>query len=232
VKRLRTALRGAPGDAGTTLSELIVAIVIFGVLLTVVTGLFTTMSRSLNYSQAVDGNVRNGSNGMNELVRQIRGAYDNPQLNQPDADAFDLATTESMRFTTLVNLSGSTAVPQQVTFSITPDAARNLAETRVQVADPTAGYFSFGGATTRRVLTTGVAATPAGGVPLFVYFDSSGAAMTPDATGALTQIQRSRITSVGITLRVRTTSSSSLSNTVEFKNRVDLANLATTGGAS
>ncbi|PZF69138.1 hypothetical protein DEJ33_01915 [Curtobacterium sp. MCPF17_047] len=226
--RRRLSSTGCP-DSGISLSELIVAMMIFGIVLTVVGSVFGTMTKATTYANATDQNVRNASNGMNGLTRMFRSAQNLPQVNTTDRPAFSVAQSESATFVTAVNLDPSTAddtTPLEVSFSV--DVSRNLRETTRKAVHPapTSPYWVFDATspTTSRTLTSPVSTTPSGQNPLFRYFDANGAELVPAAGSSLSGDALDDIASVAITLRQANTKST-LDNGVTLVNTVMLENL-------
>lgn len=226
-------------ERGLSLPELLVTVMIFAIVLAVVSGTFVTMTRATTFANATDTNARSASTAMNEMTRLLHAAMNNPQQNAADAPAFTAARTESMTFTTAVDLTGAAPAansgpdprPEQVTLSL--DSSRRLVEAIVP-GQPLAGgsaYYKFTSAPAVRTLAPAVSATPAGQQALFVYFDASNAPLVPDATGALTAAQMKSIVSVGLTLRL-SNSGSTADNSVTLSNQVGLPNLLSTGTVS
>jgi len=215
-------------DAGVTLAELLVTIMIFGIVLTVVTGTFVSLTRATTQAGTTDQNVRQASNGMNELTREIRGAVNNPVPNLPDAAAFSIATTESMTLSTAVNQSGSATQPQLVNFALGSD--RSLIETKTTAVSFQNTYWQFTGVVSKRTLTGPVSVSSASIPVLFQYFDSTGTVLTPNAQGALTAAQMGTIASVTVTLSIKSTQV--VDTGVTLANTVGLPNLGATGPVS
>jgi type II secretory pathway pseudopilin PulG len=218
-----------PSDAGISLAELIVAIMVFGIVLTVVGSMFGTMTKATTYANATDQNVRNASNGMNAMSRMFRSAQNLPQLNTTDRPAFSDARAESATLVTAVNLDPSTtdeSTPLEVRFTV--DAKRNLRETTRTAVRPSVGstYWVFNATspTTARTITTPVSSTPSGAAPLFRYFSADGVELVPPTGGTLSGDDLDDIASVSITLR-QANSKSTLDNGVTLVNTVMLENL-------
>ncbi len=233
---LRVADRIRRDDRGLSLPELLVTIMIFAIVLAVVSGTFVTMLRATTYANATDTNARSASTAMNEVTRLLHAAMRNPQQNAADAPAFAVARTESMTFTTAVDLSGAAPVantgpdprPQQVVLAL--DSSRRLVETVTPGQPVVSGssYYRFTGTPTTRTLAPPVSATPSGQQALFVYFDATNTALVPDATGALSAAQMQSVVSVGVTLRL-SNNGSVADNSVTLSNQVSLPNLLSTG---
>jgi prepilin-type N-terminal cleavage/methylation domain-containing protein len=227
---IRERLRGGhQGDHGLSLAELLVTIMIFGIVLTVVTGTFVSLTRTTSLANRTDSNVRTASNGMNEVTRQIRSAVVVPVPGvTTNAPAFIEASTEGVTFTTAVNQTGSTNQPQLVRFSLAAD--RSLVENKTASVPIQSTYWAFTGAVTTRTLTGPVSIASAKVPVLFQYADSSGALLIPGATGKLAATQLAQIASVTVTLSVKSTSA--YDNGVTLVNTVGLPNITATGPVS
>lgn len=216
-------------EAGISLTELIVAMMIFGIVLTVVGSMFATMTKATTYANATDQNVRNASNGMNAMSRMLRSAQNLPQANTTDRPAFSDARAEAVTLVTAVNLDPTTTddtTPLEVTFAV--DAKRNLRETTRTAVHPTAlsPYWVFNSTspTTARTITTPVSTTPSGAAPLFRFYDPDGAELVPPTGASLSGDDLADIASVAITLRQANTKST-LDNGITLVNTVMLENL-------
>lgn len=226
--RLRARTTGfGRGDDGLSLAELIVSIMVFGLIVTIVTTTFISLTKATAQARGIDANTRVASNSMNEVSRVVRAARTIPTPGGTEATSFSLATTESLTLTTAVNGADSlTTVPRKVTFSVAAD--RSLVETTVVGTPLKTDFWQFVSTPTKRTLGGAVLTTASSGTPLFTYYDFAGVALTPDATGALGAAQLPLIASVQVSLTVdRTTTRSS--QAVTLQTTVSLSNLV--GGA-
>lgn len=221
IRRLREVVAVGPRDRGLTLIELLVAMGLFGVLLAIVGGTFVSITRATSFAAARDQNSRNASTAMNEVVRQVRGAADNPQVGASDSPAFLSAGTSSVQFTTLVS-TGRAAVPQQVTFTV--GASGVLSERIVPGATTDNVYYTFPGSGSTSTIGTGVELPSGTGTPAFQYLDISQNVLAPNAAGVLTSDQIGQIAFVRVTLRFSSTSST-LRNGITLQNTIGLPNL-------
>ena len=221
-------------DAGFTLVELIVAVVILGLVLTMVGGFFITTTRIVAMTRTTSESTGTASNVLDEVSRVIRSGTDNPVLAQPlAAPAFLTATTESLTIYSYVDsyVSGSSTElrPQIVQVSLTTD--RRVREKRWVPSSSASGYFVFPALTTTpassRIIGGPLAATPSGGVPLFTYLNQAGAPVVQPATG-YTPDQLRTVAAVKLTVRVSGTDAQS-DNTVLLQNTVRIPNLGFTG---
>lgn len=226
---LRRVLRAHRDDRGLSLAELLVAMMMFGIIMTVVMSLFVSTARAVSTARTTDENTRAASNGMNEIARIVRAGTANPVQGSSVPDpAFVEAGREALTVYAFVNLTNSENRPVMVRFSL--NAQRALVEQTTQAVSAGNGYWRFTGATTSRVLATGVDVR-AGAEPwLFTYLRSDGTSLTPDASGALTAAQRALVASVQVTLDVR--GGGSRDPGVVLQNTVGMPNLVSSGAGS
>lgn len=192
------ALRAHGSDEGISLVELIVAVMISAIALTVTTGLFVNVSRStvvVGTSRAASGVA---ANAIDELGRVVRAASTNPTGTTTPADpAVVSGTATSLTVISYIDTDPMSPTPSRVDFTVGPSPASNLTETRTAgVLQPT-GYWSFTGAVTTRTIS-GPLDT---GSPLFTYLDSAGAPV-PQGSG-FTLAQRQSIAAIRITVTVQ-----------------------------
>lgn len=203
MTRRDVAQRATPArlasDTGVSLAELIVAIMILGIVLTVVSGTFSSLARATSQARTIDQATREATNGLDSMTRVIRAATNNPVPNSTTlAPSFSVAGTDSMTLISAVNLSGSVNKPQQTSYRV--DATtRRLVETTTQSVSVSSTFWEFSGATTSRTLSSPVATIS---TPLFRYYDVAGQPLTPQANGLLTDDQEKSVASVSITLSV------------------------------
>jgi type II secretory pathway pseudopilin PulG len=238
MRRLREALTGSvqrdrePGDAGISLAELLVTITIFGIMMAVVMGIFVSLTRATSLGQKTDGNVRQASNGMNEMSRIIRAGTNNPVQNAAPTPAFGDASRESLTIFAFVNFTDTTQRPIRVTFSI--DTKRRLLETTTQATALGSGYWSFTGATSTsatRVIATAVAPQQGADPALFTYLGADGTVIAPQASGSLLPTEWPLVAAVQVTLKVKN-SSTSTDTGVTLQNTIGIPNLTNTGAVS
>jgi len=220
MRRIRAA---ASGESGFTLTELLVAMVVMGVVLSMVVGFFSSAGRAFTLNQTTSGNTRAASNGMNEISRILRAATENPVQGQTvDSPAFVTATNESVTVYAYVNLTSSTEQPIKVQFSI--DSNRNLVETEWASYVIAAGYWGY--ATTpsfTRILASSIVNRVAPNPYLFTYLASDGTTI-PIPSGGYTSTNLSSIAAVQVSLTIGKTATAS--STVSLQNTVGLPNLA------
>ena len=227
--RRAAALEQRP-DTGLSLAELLVAIMVFGLIMTIVSTTFISLTKATSQSRAIDSNTRVASNGLNDLSLSLRGARTIPveTVGAADIPAFSSATRESVKFYTAANLVNTTStVPRQIEFALASN--RSLVERSLTATTNAKGFYVFTGTASSRTVTTPVATAPAAGPWLFTYLDSTGAPLAFDATGALAADDLGSISAVQVTVRIDATTTMT-SQGITLQNTVGLPNL-TFGGS-
>jgi prepilin-type N-terminal cleavage/methylation domain-containing protein len=231
VSALRSRRRPLPagravGDAGITLVELLVAMMLFGIISAVVVGMFVSTTRATTQSRVLGSDTRSASNGLNEVARMIRAATENPVLNPaPSAPTVDpalaFADRESVTLFAYVNLDSSAQTPLKVRFWI--NTSRQLVETRWPATTLVNGHWNFSAtALPDRILAGPIKA----GAPVFVYLQGDGTEVVPPAAGLTDTDKLRTIKAVKIAMTVQT--SGSRSNPVTVQNTVGMPNLGLT----
>ena len=220
----------AEAEQGLTLVELLVAIMLLGLLLIVVGGAFSTISKTVTLATNTNQNVAFSSLGMSEMSKVLRFATTNPVLNQPiDSSAFVSANKETLTVYSYVDANATTPTPTEVTFSL--DSSRRLVETRYASYSVATGFYAF--RTTpylTRILTGIVLAPTATQLSLFTYLDASGNALPPGTSGLTTAAsgstpsQVSQVAAVEVTLKIKGNTTNGASPIV-MQNTVGLPNL-------
>jgi prepilin-type N-terminal cleavage/methylation domain-containing protein len=222
LKRRIAQLRRT-GERGITMVELLVSMIIFAILLTLVGGAFSTISKAVTLSGQVNSNIEFSSLGMNEISKVLRFAATNPVLNQPiDNPAFVVAKAETLTVYTYVDATATSPAPTEVMFSL--NASRQLVETRYSAISVASGYWSFNTTPYRTQILTGTVLTPGTGeLPLFTYQTSvNGTALICPTTG-LTAAQIPQVAAVQVTMKIK--SATGGTNFVTLTNTVGLPNL-------
>lgn len=213
-----------PDDAGFSLLELLVAMGIFGLLMTLVVSMFVTGSQSFSTQRAEVQNSRTASTTMNELTRIIRSGTELPVYGSATASpVFSYAGSESLIMTSLIDTgTAATSPPIRVQFS--RNSNNQLVESRwtAYSTRPTYWLFPADASSSRLLVASLVPASAA--TPLFTYYDKTGNALTPAAGGSLTSAQIRNIASVKVTLRVQAAPGAA-NGVVELRNEVGLPNL-------
>jgi Tfp pilus assembly protein PilV len=228
TSRLRRRLTGRKfrSDAGISLIELLVAMVIVIIIGIIVSSTYAATVRQITVSQGINLNAKQASDGMNEASRQIRAATSNPVLGNVTADpAIVSATNETLVLYTYVNLqSASVQQPEMVRLRVDP-TTRQLFED-IWPATASGTYWIFPSTSTTPASTktlTSTVATASASPYLFTYLVGSTILPVP-TTGVFTAAQRASITSIQVTLTVQG-STSNASQAVTLQNTVGMPNL-------
>ncbi len=219
---IRAASAWREREAGLTLVELLIAIMITGTIMTLAVWMFVAGTHSTSLAQSIDGGTRQASNGMNEVARMIRAATPNPLTNPTPGGAqndpaIQSATATSLTLYAYVNLSGAES-PVKVTFS--RDSSGRLIEQQYAATSTTAGvngHWDF--ATTPSLTRTLCSAIPSS-VAIFSYFDRSGASIAAPVAST----SYASIASIQVTITIQPTGAASA---VTVTNTIGMANVGT-----
>jgi len=207
-----------------TLIELIVAMGIFSLLLTLVVVMFTSAARGYSDQEGAVDNSRLASTAMNEVTRVVRAGTEIPNHgNAVNRPVFLHAGAERIVMHAFIDATSATdPAPIKVEFS--RNGADELVETRWKAYHVHTTYWEFqttptSARTIARSLLPAETATP-----LFRYFDKDGTALVPPSGGSLTTTQIRNIASVQVTMRVQSDGSGRVAP-VQIQNMVGLPNL-------
>lgn len=212
------------GDDGMTLIELVVAMGIFGILLTLVVSMFVSSSRSFSDQSGALDNSRMASTSMNEVTRIIRAGTEIPRPNSADnRPVFTHAGAEKIDMHSFID-AGNSVDPAPVRVELQRNANNELVETRWEGYHDVPAYWEFR-STSNYARTIARSLMPADtSAPLFRYYDKNGAILTPPAGGTLTLAQRRNIASVRVSMQVQADASGRV-EPVQIQNMVGLPNL-------
>lgn len=193
-------------ERGLSLTELIVAMMVFAMLLAMVGGFIVSAGRANQLNRNLTTTNGAASTAMNEVGRMIRGAVTHPVSGQQiDDPAFVSVASNSITFYTSVNLSGSTANMLEVSYSLT---GTTLMESIYQPTsvDSTNTYYIFGSTpTTTKALAYNILTQANGGPALFAYLDGTNTAMASPSSNL------AGIAAVSVSIQVGATNSTSQS---------------------
>lgn len=215
--RCRTTPRG---DAGTTITELVVVMFVLSIIIAATVTLTIGMQRTTVQTMARQDQVDVARTAVERMAKTVRTAVKPSQLTSTctgcTADAFIKAQPYSVQFYANLDNSGNSVGPSRISYTIAttgPDAGvliekvqrpdHNVAGSNgYEYCDPEAP-----GATTDckgRLSTTRLATgvQTGGATPTFVYFDQAGTQLIPGSLG-LDASQMSRMLSVELTLTVQ-----------------------------
>ena len=218
MTRLRASLAALRDrrDAGVSLAELLVAMMVFAILIAITGGFMVSASRASSQTQSIDSATRVATNGMTAVTRTLRAATENPVKGQtlPDA-AFPQATANAVTVYAYVNLASSDATPVMVQYYLDGTALKEKTWPGVVSTD---GFWTFG--TTPKTRT--VASPLVTGTDLFAYVDADGATISL-AAGAVPAAKIASIAAVRVRVQAGTANTPAASTTLV--NTVGLPNL-------
>lgn len=208
VRRLHREQRGI------TLVELLVAMLVTSLLLTLVGSFFVSMVKAQRTVSSVNDSTRQGTTSMTQVSRYLREASRVQLTKTTSLAAFESATATSMRFYSGVDLSTSRAGLTKVTI----DTQGTKLRMQLQRGDcPANGYCTFSG-TTKTIVLADVIRTSAGNSTLFSYRNAADAPVTPTAATL------DSIRSVDVTLTVGSVTGTAANDTT-FQATINLRNL-------
>ncbi|WP_092091255.1 type II secretion system protein J [Curtobacterium sp. UNCCL20] len=221
------AARAHREERGLTLVELLVAMTLSLIVLTVAGSFLVSSQKASVTASSVSQNTRIASVAMNEMGRVLRAATDNPVPTGDDSQyAFQYASATSIRFFAYVNLESTLSQPVEVQLTLDP-VAKTITETKWvgTAVSGNSAYYSFPLATgatltstptSKRILASTVASTTA-----FTFSDSDGDPL--GASGAVAPSDLPNIRSVGVFVAIG--SSATDPNRVTLTNTASLPNI-------
>lgn len=217
LRQLRTS------DAGVTLTELIVVLIVSSIIAVLTTTLVIGVQNTNQQNVVRQDQIDSGRTATEAMARTLRASVKPNQISTTcgsgcTADAFLQATRFRVQFYANIDNPGNTVGPSRVSYTVVetgPDAG-DLIET-VQVPNsptPSASGYQYcaeGSAgcaprITRRVIARDVVVT---GPALFRYFDEVGQEMIPGTVSSLATDQLRRVLAVEITTTIQNTEAGS-----------------------
>jgi prepilin-type N-terminal cleavage/methylation domain-containing protein len=207
------------GDAGVTLPELLVTMMLIGLFSALVLGLVVSVTRAFTSERSATDSSSIASNGMNELTRMVRAGTGLVVTGGAQAPVFLDAGPRTATLYSYIDTQSSNPKPLKVQFTV--DGQGRLRETR-WTANTTKEPWGFpaAAASTRTVATSVVP----GDAALFTYFTATGTPLVGAGGGALSEAQREQIAAVRIQLTVQT-DASGRADPVALRNTVSIPNL-------
>jgi type II secretory pathway pseudopilin PulG len=212
---------------GITLVELLVAMTLSLLVLTVAGSFLVSSQKASVTASSVSQNTRVASVVMNEVGRVLRAATDNPVPTGDDSQyAFQYASATSVRFFAYVNLDSTLSKPVEVQLTLDP-VAKTITETKWigTAVSGNSAYYSFplaAGATvtaapsSKRTLASNVTSTT-----LFTFADAATQPLGASGPVAATDLPNVRTVGVSVTIG----SSASDPNRVTLANTASLPNI-------
>ncbi|MGU3410788.1 PilW family protein [Microbacterium sp. M1A1_1b] len=213
-------------DDGISLAELIVAMSLSVLVLTVAGSFLISSQKASKVAGSVSANTRVAATAMNEIGRNLRAATDNPVPTGDDSQyAFQYASATSVRFFAYVNLDSS--LSQAVEVQVALDPVRKVVTETKWAGTAVAGnssYFAFplaaGPVLSATPTSTRTIATSVTSTTLFTYNDGAlGSPTTPVAQADLANIRRVGL-NVSVGLSATDPNAVSLQNTASMPNIV------------
>jgi type II secretory pathway pseudopilin PulG len=223
VRRLRdrASLRGS--EAGISIVELLVAMILFTLVSALILSMFINATRAVAQASALSQNTQTAANIENEMTRVIRSAFPNPVSGGTINPAVAVGGTETLTVISIVDSGNVTTAPIQVVFSL--NAARQVVEKRYAPTVDVNGLYVFTSPTLTSTRTLpGSLVVPTGATPtyLFTYYDASNNPLP--VSGTLTAAQRALIDSIRINI-VTNASGDPTQKPITIANTVTLANV-------
>lgn len=211
-------------EAGLTLIELVVAMGISSILITLIVTMFVSTTRSFNDQQGAIDNSRLASTAMNEVTRIVRAGTEIPVYGSTVNEAvFEYAGAEKIVMRSFIDAESATdPAPLKVQFA--RNAANELVETRWTAYHDHGTYWKFNTTSTYARTIARSLLAPSTATPLFRYYDKDGTQLVPAAGASLTATQIRNIASVQVTMQVQADGSGRVAP-VTIQNMVGLPNL-------
>lgn len=215
-------------ERGITLVELIVAMSLSLIVLTIAGSFLVASQKASVTASSVSQNTRAVSVAMNEMGRMLRAATDNPVPTGDDSQfAFQYASATSIRFFAYVNLDSTLSQPVEVQLTLDPNTKR-ITETKWNgTAVPgNTSYYSFplgsGATLTTAPSSTRTLVSSAVNASAFTFKDGAGNVLgSPTAPVAASDL--ANIRAVGVTVTVG--SSTTDQNAVTLTNTASMPNI-------
>jgi prepilin-type N-terminal cleavage/methylation domain-containing protein len=204
MMRIRAVERPSGDDAGFTLVELLVTMLITGIVLSMIGVFFANVARLTSWSGNDRRNTGQAALALDEIRAVVRVAVDNPTSGYTsDPSPIAAATASSLTVYAYSNTTAAATAPTKVGLSLvtdTSDGKAYLVETRQgSTYSSTTGYWTFSGATTSRRIAGPFSLT---GTPtFFTYLDNKNATVPIPASG-IAAAGRKVITFVRVTTTV------------------------------
>lgn len=210
-------------ESGIGLVEFVVAILIFGIILTLVTGMFMSTTRVVNTGTSVNTSTKAASLGLNELSRALRFAASNPVSGQAlDDPAFVVAKKDVLTVISYLDVDPDDPKPVKAAFTI--DSAGRLIEVRYGAYEVSNGFWAFYSTPkSTRILTGALVPPTASEAPLFTYLDSDNNALTMPTAG-LTAAQLPLVAAVKVSIKLKSDDATA-GNPVAFESIIGIPNL-------
>ena len=210
-------------DAGLSLVELLVAMLITSIVMVMVSAMFINVARITSTSNATTQRSSIGANVMDQVSKVIRTATNNAVATSIEPEpAIVAGTATTLTLYTFVDAAPALPAPTKVGYRFENGY---LVEDRWTASDSN-GYWVFSGTASSR--TIGGPLDTANGA-LFTYLDSTGTVITPGGTG-LSLAQRQSVASIRVTVRI--INPTVTNDPIVIINTVGMPNLKTSGAGN
>jgi prepilin-type N-terminal cleavage/methylation domain-containing protein len=214
------------GDAGFTIVELLVTMLITGIVLAMLGTFFANISRLTSWSGKDRDATGQAALALDAVRAVVRVATDNPTSSTNTDPAIVSASGTNLSVTAYSNTAVAASVPVQVTFTL--DAAGTLTEKR-QASTPTpTGYYQFNGQVTTRVVARGFVLN--GATPFFTYVDTAGNVL--NSTNGLSGTDRTKVTFVRVTTTLSPSTAGRADDPIIVTSSIGMPNLTRDVSAS
>lgn len=168
IARIRNSARS---DAGLSLTELLVTIMLTAIVMTMIGSMFINVARVTSNSNSTSTKSSIAANMMDAVSKVIRTAANIPVAGSDVPNpAIVAGTSNTLTLYSYVDTNSNAPEPTKVAYRV--DSNRNLIEDRWK-GTTAGGYSTFASTATSRVLG-GPVLTPTGSGALFTYIDSAG----------------------------------------------------------
>lgn len=227
IRNSRSPITPSDPDAGITLVELLVAVVVAGILSAIVLNLFISTNKAVGTASSSTMNSRTAANAMDEISRVIRSATNNPLPGGLVQPAVLVASRESLTVIAYVDSDAVDPRPVRVQFTVDP-TTRQIVERRWSAKNGANGLFVFDATnsliSTRTLPGRIIAPTESGEPWLFTFLRMDRATPIDPADGSLDEANRRLIATIRVTV-VTLGSESAMSKPATLSNVVGMPNL-------
>lgn len=215
------------GDRGLSLVELLVAMFVTAIVLTITVTFFVQTTRVTTTANATSATSGDAANAMNAITSRLRVTAPTV-LSASSTVAID--TAQPRRLVVYANIipAPTAIVPSKVTFYVAPDGRISITSCRGAAGAGGVWAFSCDESSSTVETWPGVIVDPTGAdeLPLFTYNDASGNRIGGDAGLDATQI--STVASITVSIKSKTAGAADAS-AAYLTNDVGLPNLGTKG---
>jgi hypothetical protein len=215
VNAVRRALhdrrRRVSGDAGLSLAELMVTLVLMGIVGTIMLGAVVNVTTTITKNQARGDSLDIARIGMNRMAKNVRAGMQIQRSGLSDLPA--LASVSPNGLTVYASVG---ATPTKIVYSI--NGSRELIEQRYDGVAASNPYWTFSATPRTTVVASKI---PTGSPALFVYLDEFGDPITDQTTNDVLDLDLIRSVQITLTVDadpVRGAGPISLTNTVVLPN--------------